>query len=176
MMQEFPPIYGSRIVLRKRDPELLEIYHAKRFTSDVLRWADAWPRNPAIMELRKRFEIEEASPREWKLWIHLWDGNLIGETSMYEIDQTKQEAEFMIVVFEPRYWGQGYGTEAARLFLKDACRRFGLERVYLSTEQDNKRAIRSFEKLGFRVMEKVSVGKDRSVRMELRTKALIRNS
>nr|MBA3627817.1 GNAT family N-acetyltransferase [Chloroflexota bacterium] len=48
-------------------------------------------------------------------------------------------------------WGQGYGTEAASLMLAHAFERLGLHRVGLSVFSFNERAIRSYEKAGFRI-------------------------
>ena len=45
----------------------------------------------------------------------------------------------------------GYGTEAARLMLRLAFERIGLHRVGLSVFAFNERAIRSYQKAGFRV-------------------------
>lgn len=170
--QDFIPIRGKLVVLHPRNPELLKEFYAKRFRPEVLRWADTWPKNPSFEEVGQRFEKQERSSNQWRLWIHTLDGKLIGQVSLFDIDKVKRQAEFGVVLFAPPYWGQGYGTEAARLFLTDACRRFDLELVYLSTAQDNKRAIRSFEKLGFRITERLSTEDQRSVIMQAPARTL----
>ena len=58
---------------------------------------------------------------------------------------------FHITIGETDAWGHGYGTEAARLMLWLAFERIGLHRVGLSVFAFNERAIRSYEKAGFRV-------------------------
>ena len=58
---------------------------------------------------------------------------------------------FHISLGEHDAWGQGYGTEATRLMLGLAFDSIGLHRVGLSVFSFNERAIRSYEKAGFRL-------------------------
>ncbi len=58
---------------------------------------------------------------------------------------------FHITIGEMDAWSQGYGTEAAQMMLWLAFERIGLHRVGLSVFAFNTRAIRSYEKAGFRV-------------------------
>ena len=46
--------------------------------------------------------------------------------------------------------GAGWGTDAQRALLKFAFVNLGLERVFLTVYASNERAVRSYEKLGFR--------------------------
>ena len=85
--------------------------------------------------------------------------------SLTDIDRLKRKAELSIVLFDPAYWGQGYGSQAARLFLQDAVERFDLETIYLFTASANKRAIRAFEKLGFRITERLRLDGEGFVKM-----------
>ena len=55
----------------------------------------------------------------------------------------------LIVVLKPECTGKGYGTEAVRLALKFAFDYLNLERVALSVQANNPRAIRAYEKAGF---------------------------
>lgn len=169
---DFKPLGGKLVILKPRSRELLREFYTKRFQSEVLRWSDVWPENPTFEEVRLRFEEQENSSKEWRLWIHTHEGKLIGEISLTDIDAFNRRAELSIVLFDPPYWGQGYGTEATMLFLTDAVKRFNLESVYLFTALENKRAIRSFEKLGFHITERLMLEKDRFVRMELESVAL----
>jgi len=165
----FTPIRGRSVVLRARDPMLLREFYAKRFQDEVLRWSDVWPANPTFEEVRLRFAEQERSSNEWRLWIHTLAGRLIGEVSLTDIDRLKRRAEFSIVLFDPAYWGRGYGSEAARLFLTEAAKRLDLELFYLFTASANKRALRAFEKLGFRIVERLRLEGEGFVKMEAET-------
>lgn len=165
--KEFTPIYGDLVFLARRDSRLLREFYAKRFRADVLVWADVWPKDPSYEEVRLRFGEQEHSSREWRLWVYVMDGRLIGEVSLTDINHSRGAAEFSIVLFDPDYWGRGYGTEAARMFLEDAFSRFNLETIYLYTAHSNRRAISSFQKLGFKTTERLMLERERFVKMEV---------
>ena len=76
-------------------------------------------------------------------------GQLIGTTAITEIDETRGECLFRIVIGEKSTWGKGYGTEATRLVVAEAFERHGLKAVNLEVFAHNPRAIRSYEKVGF---------------------------
>jgi RimJ/RimL family protein N-acetyltransferase len=58
---------------------------------------------------------------------------------------------FHITIGERDAWGRGLGTEATQLMLQHAFERLGLHRVGLAVFSYNTRAIRAYEKAGFRV-------------------------
>lgn len=163
---DFKPISGKLVVLKPRNQTLLREYYARRLRPDVLAWADVWPKNPTYEEVRLSFAKQEESPKEWRLWVHSFASRLVGEVNLFDIDRANKRAEFGICIFDPDYWGKGYGTEAGRLFLRDASSRFGLELFYLFTTQANKRGIGSFEKIGFTITERLSMEGKQFVRME----------
>jgi RimJ/RimL family protein N-acetyltransferase len=47
-------------------------------------------------------------------------------------------------------WGKGYGTDAMKIILRFAFTELNLRRVTLTVFEYNPRAIRSYEKVGFR--------------------------
>jgi RimJ/RimL family protein N-acetyltransferase len=75
---------------------------------------------------------------------------LIGLTTFSNLDPDNGSVTFHISLGEHDTWGHGYGTEATRLMLGLAFDTIGLHRVSLSVFSFNERAIRSYEKAGFR--------------------------
>jgi RimJ/RimL family protein N-acetyltransferase len=55
-----------------------------------------------------------------------------------------------IGIGERAYWGKGYGTDAMKVALRFAFTEINLERVTLNVFEYNPRAIRSYEKAGFK--------------------------
>lgn len=51
---------------------------------------------------------------------------------------------------EPEFWGKGYGSDAMNIILRFAFRELNLNRVNLNVFEYNPRAIRSYEKVGFK--------------------------
>lgn len=91
----------------------------------------------------------------------------IGTIELYDIRRT--EATLGIIIGERSHWSQGYGPEAVRALLEYAFDELCLERVTLSTFEDNPRAQSAFKKVGFIERRRVSAGKGRTdVQMELR--------
>ena len=56
--------------------------------------------------------------------------------------------EFQIAIGEKSYWGKGYGTKALKLLIKKT----KSKNIYLEVRPDNLRAIRSYEKCGFKAV------------------------
>lgn len=72
----------------------------------------------------------------------------LGTVSLKNIDLEKQEAEYAISM-HPCARGTGAAFDATKQILKIAFEEQGLRRVYLNVLEENKRAIRFYEKLEF---------------------------
>lgn len=77
-------------------------------------------------------------------------GALIGCVRLWRISRVNRNAMLTIFLGERGRWGRGLGTEALRLCLRYGFDELSLERVELHVFSFNKRAIRSYEKVGFR--------------------------
>ncbi|HBQ95372.1 MAG TPA: N-acetyltransferase [Sulfobacillus sp.] len=77
-------------------------------------------------------------------------GVLIGDAELEHIAWRNAEAELRISIGNKYYWSRGYGSAAIREVLHVAYERIGLQRVYLRVKRDNFRAIRAYEKAGFK--------------------------
>lgn len=76
-------------------------------------------------------------------------GEYMGTISLKHIDYEKKEAEYAIAMRSSAL-GTGAAVTASRLLLELAFRQLGLQRVYLNVLQANQRAVRFYEKFGFR--------------------------
>lgn len=76
-------------------------------------------------------------------------GEYLGTISLKHIDREKKEAEYAISMHSSAM-GTGAAAAASRLLLELAFRQLGLQRVYLNVLQANQRAVRFYEKFGFR--------------------------
>ena len=145
-------ITGRRVVLRRHQPD--------QFPA-VLRWY----RDPEVARLT-RFQIGPVSDEEVRRYfqtrllsgdafayaIHRADDErLIGTTTLSALDPDNGSVLFHITVGERDCWGQGLGTEATALMVEHAFEVLGMHRVGLSVFEFNARAIRSYEKVGFRI-------------------------
>ncbi len=103
---------------------------------------------------------------------------LIGGVDLRGIDYRTGTAELGIALYEPEIWGGGYGSEAVRLICQYGAFHLGLHNIMLKVFGFNVRAIRAYEKVGFREIgrrrEAVRLGQERfdEVYMDLLTSTL----
>ena len=67
------------------------------------------------------------------------------------LDLIHNEAWVGIGIGEREFWGKGYGTEMMKLCLQYAFTELNVHRVSLGLHEYNPRALRSYEKAGFRL-------------------------
>ena len=77
------------------------------------------------------------------------DGQLIGQCSLFNFDDTAHTCELGIAIGDKAYWGKGYGREAVGLLLEYAFRYRNLRRVFLRTDGQNIRGQRAYKACGF---------------------------
>lgn len=82
--------------------------------------------------------------------IETQDGTYIGNIGLHDIEQENRRAELGIIIGDKDYWGQGYGADAIRTMLGWAFGYLNLNRVQLRVYAYNERAIRCYQKCGFR--------------------------
>jgi RimJ/RimL family protein N-acetyltransferase len=78
----------------------------------------------------------------------LGDDRFIGTTWFKEVNKLDGNAELAIYM-DRDHIGKGWGTDVQRTLLAFGFGTLGLERVWLTVNADNDRAIRSYEKVGF---------------------------
>ena len=79
------------------------------------------------------------------------NGAYLGQIDLFSINWRLRSGEMAIVLAGEAARGKGTGTEAIGLMLDYAFGMLGLERVELEVATDNHRAIRCYEKSGFRL-------------------------
>jgi len=84
------------------------------------------------------------------IWMIEYDGKCIGSANLHNISLKDRNATFAIGIWAADYYSKGIGTEVIRLVLKYAFGVIKLHRVDLKVLNYNKRAIRCYEKCGFR--------------------------
>ncbi|QAA76215.1 MAG: hypothetical protein BIP78_0449 [Candidatus Bipolaricaulis sibiricus] len=101
-----------------------------------------------------------ADPHDAQFLILLWDGQRpIGVCGLFGISWIERTAEVGILLGEKDTWGHGYGPEALRVLVDHARDELGLSRISLCVHATNTRAIRAYEKVGFVVEQRLTVGR-----------------
>ena len=91
---------------------------------------------PLAIEIQPDSQVDE--------WI------FVGNCGLFGIDWQNRFAEIGIQIGEKGYWNQGFGTKAMLLILKHGFENLNLHRLWLRVIETNLRAVRSYEKAGFK--------------------------
>jgi RimJ/RimL family protein N-acetyltransferase len=121
-----------------------------------------WRSDPEVMQflLGEATDTTLAGIKEWfgrvaspdcleQIWAIEAAGRLIGCCSLRP-EANKPVASFGVYIGDKNIWGKGYGTAAVREVLRVGFEELGLHRIHLGVFPDNPRAIRCYEKCGFR--------------------------
>jgi len=145
-------IYGSRIYLR-----LLVLDDASQEYCDWLNDPEVnkflETRKSTIAELKNYIQKQLDDPNA--LFYGIFDKSSdkhIGNIKLEPIDWQKKRAVFGILLGDMNYWGKGIGTEATRLIVDYVFGDLNFKEVELGVIESNKRAIRVYEKVGFKIV------------------------
>jgi RimJ/RimL family protein N-acetyltransferase len=80
----------------------------------------------------------------------LADDRLVGGIGIMDINHADGNAQLGLSIYRQDDWGHGYGREMMMLALRYAFNELNLHRVWLTTSSFNERAMKLYEKVGFR--------------------------
>ena len=141
-------IQGVQVRLRpleERDlPTCVEWMH----DSEVTRWLASVGEPPTLEDEQDWYDRRRADPDSVMWAIETAEGRLVGNVEL-RLTPAAHRAEMGIVVGDKTEWGKGYGTSTVEMVLRYAFKELELNRVELTTDEENHRAIRCYEKCGF---------------------------
>jgi RimJ/RimL family protein N-acetyltransferase len=161
---------GERVVLReltRADVDLMARW--PRFSEPDLQWAnldlatprdrDAWFERSRSNLTRRRFTIwsRDSDPRagrparsgrEPRAGAAATGGRAVGTIGLRNIDHRYGEGTLGIIVNAGDV-GRGYGTDAIKALVRYAFEALGLRKVYLDVAEENERAQRCYDRIGF---------------------------
>ena len=85
-------------------------------------------------------------------------GTPVGSVYLRNVDPVKKCAEYGVFIGEDDARGRGYGSETAVRIVEYFFNEMKYERLYLRVLEDNTPAIKSYERAGFRVVDKSKIG------------------
>lgn len=146
-------IRQEKVLLKPHTRESLEPFlrwYADRELARLTRH-DQTPLTPAQIRFYFEHSVLPSSAAGHCFGIHTVDsGLLIGTCALTDFTEDGRFATLRILVGEPTYWGRGYGTSAVRLLTSYGFDVLGLHEIVLGVFDFNERAVRSYEKVGFR--------------------------
>jgi RimJ/RimL family protein N-acetyltransferase len=106
--------------------------------------------------IRKSWEIRYKGEAYIFGIMHIDEKQYIGNIELRMINTIAKRGMLGIMIFNPDYWGKGYGEEAIKLILQFGFETLNLKTVELEVFDFNKRAQMCYKKVGF-----VEIGKKR---------------
>jgi len=82
--------------------------------------------------------------------VELESDKLLGNCSLFRINERNRKAEVGIFIGDKDYWNKGYGSEALSLLIDYGFNILNLNNIMLEVFSYNERAINSYKKVGFR--------------------------
>jgi len=147
-----PQLIGRLVALRRPLPEDLAAVVRWYRDPEVARLTRYQARQMSQAEVERFFQVRVMATDALAYSIvELPSWSLIGFTTFSSLDGDNGSVLFHITIGERDAWGRGLGTEATQLMLGHAFERLGLHRVGLTVFSYNARAIRAYEKAGFRL-------------------------
>jgi RimJ/RimL family protein N-acetyltransferase len=146
---------GELVRLTAENPEVMAGYFS-RWNQDTgwLRFLDTDP--PRMLSEKKWKEwlekdLEKSQSDEVFFAIRTLESDtLIGFIGLFDLFMQHGDTLVAIALGERKYWGKGYGTDAMWIMLRYSFNELNLRRVGLIVFEYNPRALRSYEKVGFK--------------------------
>ena len=145
---------GELVILRALEEE--DAYELIKYVNDIeiLQYLTLYRPLSLQDELEfiRRVREEMKQNRSFSFAIVDKEANkLIGTIGLHNVDWISRNAELGIAIWKKEYWGRGYGTDAMKLLLYYGFTFLNLHRIWLRVYSFNKRAIRAYEKIGFKM-------------------------
>ena len=136
--------------VRLRPVEERDLSHFVRWLADseMTRWLEHFDKPPTLEEEYEWWHDKRSDPDNVLWAIETPDGQLVGTTEL-RLTLAAERAEMGIAIHDKTQWSGGLGTDAVRLVVDYAFEELDLNRVELTTDEENARAIRCYEKVGF---------------------------
>jgi RimJ/RimL family protein N-acetyltransferase len=145
-------IVGRLVALRRPRPDDLAGVVRWYRDPEIARLTRYQTRPMSQPEIERFFQARMLAPDALAYTIvELPDWRQIGFTTFSSLDPDNGSVMFHITIGEHDAWGRGLGTETTSLMLTHAFERLALHRVGLTVFSYNVRAIRAYEKAGFRI-------------------------
>jgi len=150
-------MYFKKMVGKKCYLSPIDINDAKQFAEwlndlEITQYLQLY-QSVINVENEKEF-LEKLSKEHTYSIIDNVTNELLGNCGFFNLNHINQTAEAGIVIGNKNYLGKGYGTEALTLLLDYGFKALNLHNIKLDVYSFNERAMKSYEKAGFKIIGK----------------------
>ena len=145
----FKKLNGRKVYLSPMNPEDYPIY--AKWIND-LEISRGLGNSTANYSLPKEKEVVEKIASEGHNYaiVNAKDDSLLGNCSLFDIDQTHNKAELGIFIGDKENHNKGYGKEAVLLMLSYGFKVLNLNNIILKVYSFNENAISAYARCGFK--------------------------
>lgn len=145
-------LHGKRISIRPLEEDDIEGIYNWYNDQEFNLWASgAWPLNTLKSKEEIAQKFLDQSDGEHRYAILNEELEIIGSLGFRNHNIPARSAVVYINIGLSNYWSKGYGTEALAVFVNYLFSQWNFHRLSLDTWDGNTRAIRSYEKVGFKI-------------------------
>jgi RimJ/RimL family protein N-acetyltransferase len=143
---------GEKVRLREYRRE--DTQHAQSYINDpeVKRFLTPGIPFPVTLDEEEKWvSSQSAFKNEYNFAIeNLEDQRYIGGCGINSLDWKNSVATVGIFIGDKSLWGRGYGTDAMKVLVKFIFEQMNINKIKLNVYSFNERAIKSYEKCGFK--------------------------
>lgn len=151
-------MYFKKLVGKKCYLSPIDAQDAEKFTEwlndiELTENLTLYPHNISI-ENEKEALLNLSKGHNYSI-IDIEKNELIGNCGFTNLDNINQTSEVGLFIGNKTYWNKGYGTEALTLLMDYGFKALNLHNISLRVFSFNERAIKSYEKIGFKRIGKI---------------------
>ncbi|PNR96676.1 GNAT family N-acetyltransferase [Petrotoga sp. 9PWA.NaAc.5.4] len=150
MGKYFKKIVGEKCYLSPIDPNDYEKY--TQWLNDPEIYENLMVTDNIISLLKEKDILEKMAKSNETTFaiVDMSTNNLIGNCGLHNIDNINQTVTLGIFIGDKDYLSKGYGTEAVKLLVNYGFEYLNMNNIMLNTFSYNRRAIKCYEKAGFK--------------------------
>jgi len=143
---------GLKTWIRPIEEDDIDLIYQWYNDQEVNLWSSgAWPLNTLQSKDQIAEKFLDGSPDTYRYAILDENELLIGTTGFKELNIPGRSATLYVVIGNKAYWGKGYGSDALITFVRFLFTQWNFHRISLDTWDENIRAIKAYEKVGFKI-------------------------
>ncbi|CAN5447945.1 N/A [soil metagenome] len=144
---------GEKVAIGPMHAGLIPSMKTWEYNFDTAMWSGDEYRIHTPEHLEKIFTKFVEKPKDERVFMAFYDRaslTPIGWGNIRDINTFHQTCELGILIGDPAFRGQGYGSEAVRLMVDFAFTAYNVRNVQLDTNSYNHRALGAYTKVGFK--------------------------
>ena len=144
-------MFLDKVVLRRPERRDVESLYEYRNDSEIVCLLGGFSKGYSTKDIEDWIELHRTRDDEivWVI-VEKESDKCVGHVGLYNIDHRVQCAEFAIVIGDKTCWGKGFGKQVSRSVIEYGFKQLNLHRIKLTVLATNVRAVKFYEKIGFR--------------------------